>query len=210
MRTTEMHPVRSPANADRSIEGVNDVTDQAIIQLYWARDERAIRETDIAYGAYCRTISCTIVGNKEDAEECVNDTYLQAWNTIPPKKPEKLSAYLGRICRNLSINCVRKMTAHKRGAGEWSSSLDELEACVAGRDDPEKKIDEAALAASLERFVRALPERDQNLFLRRYYYLQPIAEAAAGCGMYESSAKVALHRIRKKLKAHLEREGIDT
>ena len=186
------------------------LTDQAIIQLYWDRDENAIKETDSAYGAYCRTISGTIVGNDEDAEECVNDTYLQTWNTLPPKRPDKLSAYLGRICRNLSINRVRKMSAKKRGASEWTSSLDELEACVAsGSGDPEKSLDEAALAASLERFVRALPEREQNLFLRRYYYLQPIAEAAAGCGMHENNAKVTLHRIRKKLKAHLEKEGFD-
>ena len=196
------------ARTDDSVERVADVTDQAIIQLYWDRDENAIKETDIAYGAYCRTISFTIVGNDEDAQECVNDTYLQTWNSIPPQKPDKLSAYLGKICRNLSINRVRQMTAQKRGAGEWTSSLDELEACIAsGSGDPEKSVDNAALAESLERFVRALPAREQNLFLRRYYYLQPIAEAAAGCGMHENYAKVTLHRIRKKLKAHLEKEG---
>ena len=188
-----------------------NLTDQAIIQLYWDRNENAITETDIAYGTYCRTISGTILGNREDAEECVNDTYLHTWNTLPPQKPAKLSAYLGRICRNLSIDRVRRMTAQKRGASEWTSSLEELEACVAsGGDDPEESVDNAELAASLERFVRGLPERDRNLFLRRYYYLQPIAEAAAGCGMHENSAKVALHRIRKKLKAHLEKEGLGT
>ncbi len=188
---------------------VSDLTDQAIIQLYWERDESAITETDLAYGAYCRTISGTILGNKEDAEECVNDTYLQTWNTLPPKKPESLSAYLGRICRNLSINCVRKKTTKKRGCGEWTASLEELCECVSGSDDPEEAVDSTELAASLERFVRALPDREQNLFLRRYYYLQPIAEAAEGCGINENTAKVTLHRIRKKLKVHLKKEGFD-
>ena len=190
---------------------MTDLTDRAIIQLYWDRDENAITETDAAYGASCRTISCTIIGNREDAEECVNDTYLQTWNSLPPHRPVKLSAYVGRICRNLSINRVRKLTAVKRGGSEWTASLDELEACVvSGRENPEKSIDETELAASLERFVRALPEREKNLFLRRYYYLQPIAQIAASCGMQENNAKVTLHRIRQKLKAHLEKEGIET
>ena len=192
------------------MEEVSFVTDEAIIQLYWERDEAAITETDAAYGAYCRTISGTIVGNREDAEECVNDTYLQTWNTLPPQKPNKLSSYLGRICRNLSINRVRNMSAQKRGSSEWTASLDELEACVnSDSDDPENALDETALAASLERFVRSLSAREQNLFLRRYYYLQPIAQAASGCGMHENNAKVVLHRIRKKLRTHLEREGFD-
>ncbi len=184
------------------------MTDQGIIQLYWARDERAIEETDLAYGKYCRTISCTILGSSEDAEECVNDTYLHTWNAIPPKKPDKLSAFLGRICRNLSIDRIRKKSARKRGGSEWTAALEELEPFVPGGDDPEKNMEDAELAQSLEAFVRGLPERDQALFLRRYYFLQPIAEVAEGCGMRENAAKVALYRIREKLKKHLEREGI--
>ena len=183
------------------------MTDEGIIQLYWDRDERAIGETDAAYGAYCRTISCTITGSAEDAEECVNDTYLHTWNAIPPKKPDKLSAFLGRICRNLSVDKVRKKSARKRGGSEWTAALEEIEYCVPGTDDPEKAVEDEALAASLERFVRGLSAREQNLFLRRYYYLQLIAAAAEGCGMHESTAKVTLHRIRKKLREHLEKEG---
>jgi RNA polymerase sigma-70 factor (ECF subfamily) len=184
------------------------MTDQGIIQLYWDRDERAIEETDLAYGKYCRTISCTILGSKEDAEECVNDTYLHTWNAIPPKKPDKLSAFLARICRNLSVDRIRKKTARKRGGSEWTAALEELEPFVPGGDDPEKTMEDAELAASLETFIRSLTERDQALFLRRYYYLQPIAEAADACGLREGAAKVALYRIREKLKAHLGKEGI--
>ncbi len=183
------------------------MTDQGIIQLYWNRDERAIQETDTVYGAYCRTISGTILCSDEDAEECVNDTYLHTWNAIPPQRPDKLRAFLGRICRNLSVDRVRKKAAKKRGGGEWNVALEEMEMCVPGGEEPEQVVENDVLAKSLEAFVRALPERERILFLRRYYYLQPVSDLAAACGLRENTVNVTLHRIRAKLKLHLEREG---
>ena len=182
--------------------------DRKIVALYWARNEEAIRQTQIKYEAYLMKIAAGILMKREDCEECVNDTYLHTWNAIPPKKPDKLSAFLGRICRNLSIDRIRKKSARKRGGSEWTAALEELEPFIPGGDDPEKSMEDAELAQSLEKFVRGLSERDQALFLRRYYFLQPIAEAAEGCGMRENAAKVSLYRIREKLKKHLEREGI--
>ena len=180
--------------------------DREIICLYRNRDERAVTETDKAYGAYCRSIAQTITGNALDAEECVNDTYLHAWNAIPPQCPEKLSAFLGRITRNLSLDRVRRNHAQKRGGGEYVQITEELEACLPSADDTARDVENAALKSVVNAFLRTLRERDRALFLLRYFYMKPITACAEACGVSENNAKVTLHRLRKKLKAFLEKE----
>ncbi|MCR5485764.1 MAG: sigma-70 family RNA polymerase sigma factor [Clostridiales bacterium] len=180
--------------------------DNEIIRLYWERNERAIEETDAAYGSYCRGISKSIVGNALDAEECVNDTYLRAWNSIPPERPSKLSLFLARITRNLSLDKVRKNNAKKRGSGEYISITEELEACLPAKDDVEKEIENEELSKTVNAFLHTLHERDSALFLLRYFYMKSVAECALRCGMSENGAKVKLHRLRAKLKTYLEKE----
>lgn len=181
--------------------------DREIIRLYWNRDERAIAETDTAYGAYCRSIARTITGSALDAEECVNDTYLHVWNVIPPQCPAKLSAFLGRITRNLSLDRVRRNCAQKRGGGEYAQITDELASCLPSADDTARDVENAELENAVNAYLRTLRERDRALFLLRYFYMKPIAACAIECGISENNAKVMLHRLRKKLKAHLEKEG---
>ena len=182
--------------------------DQEIIQLYWNRDERAIEETDAALGPYCRTISVTILGSREDAEECVNDAYLHLWNVIPPQRPKSLSSFLGRIVRNLSVDKLRRSHAAKRGGGEYPLVLDELSECVPDSGSIEEETENEALKTAMNRFVSALPERDRVLFLLRYFYMKSIRDCAAQCGVSEGSAKVTLHRVRRKLKTYLQKEDI--
>lgn len=179
--------------------------DSEIIRLYWERDERAIRETDTAYGAYCRSIANTILRSAPDAEECVNDTYLHAWNAIPPQKPVKLSPFLARITRNLSIDRLRRLHAGKRG--EYVLITEELAACLSSGEDTENELETQELKAAVNAFLHTLPDRDSTLFLLRYFYLKPIKACAAQCGISETNAKVTLHRLRKKLKEYLEQEG---
>lgn len=182
--------------------------DMAIIELFNRRDERAIRAADDAYGDYCRSISMRILGSRPDAEECVNDTYLHAWNAIPPQCPAKLSLFLGRITRNLSIDRARKNKAAKRGGGVYELLLEELEPFLPGAETVEKAVEDAVLREALNRFLHTLGRRDCTLFLRRYFYGDCVRDAAKRCGISESSAKVTLHRTRKKLQTFLEKEDI--
>ena len=180
--------------------------DREIIKLYWDRDERAIEATDAAYGAYCRAVSMRIVHSHEDAEECVNDAYLRLWNAIPPQCPAFLRTFLGRIVRNLSLDRARRLHAHKRGGGELPLALEELAECVPDLRDVEQTVENAELGKVLNAFVQALPQRDAVLFTMRYFYLYSVQDCAARCGMHENAARVALHRIRKKLRQTLEQE----
>ena len=181
--------------------------DREIIRLYWNRDERAIEETDTAYGAYCRAIAKTILASPLDAEECVNDVYLHVWNAIPPQCPAKLSAFLARITRNLSLDRLRKNRAKKRGGGEYVPITEELEACLPSADNTAKEIENAELEQKVNSFLRTLHERDRALFLLRYFYMKPITECAIECGISEGNTKVTLHRLRRKLGKVLEKEG---
>lgn len=182
--------------------------DCAIIALYEQRDERAIEETDAVYGAYCRKIAMDILDSPPDAEECVNDTYLRTWNSIPPQKPSKLSAFLGRITRNLSIDRARKNRAAKRGNGVYTALLEELEPFLPCADSVEKAVEDAELTKAINDFLHTLPKRDCTLFLLRYFYGQSVRDAATKCGLSENSGKVTLHRIRRKLQSYLEQEDI--
>ena len=183
--------------------------DRDIVALYFARSENAIAETARKFGAYCRTIAYNILHNREDAEECVNDTYWGAWNSIPPQRPRRLMAYLGRITRNLSLNRLRGYSAEKRGQGQAALALCELEECVPDRTGVEQLVGERLLVNALNAFLRAQPEQKRAVFIRRYWYLSPIGEIAGEFGMSESKVASMLFRMRKALRKFLIKEGIE-
>ena len=182
--------------------------DHAIIDLYWAREEQALVETQRKYGAYCWTIAHNILKNKEDTEECVNDTYMRAWNAIPPQRPSVLQAFLGKITRNLCLDRYKAGKAGKRGGGQLALALEELSFCIPGGEDPAARLEAAELGKLLDRFLRTLPEKDCCVFMRRYWYVDSMAEIAHRYHMAEGSVKSSLHRTRQKLKEFLEQEGV--
>jgi RNA polymerase sigma-70 factor (ECF subfamily) len=181
--------------------------DAAIIGLYWARDQRAIAETDEKYGPFCRRMALNILTVREDAEECVNDAYHQAWNTMPPQRPDSLRAYLGRIVRNLSLDLWRRNHAQKRDRG-MEQLLGELEDCVPARQSVEQDVEAAELTRLLARWLEGLPPRDRALFLRRYWNGEPVTAIAAAAGEPANRVSQRLARLRKRLRNTLEREGI--
>ena len=180
--------------------------DRAIIGLYWSRSESAIAETDQKYGPYCYSIAHNILSSPEDAEECVNDTYLAAWRTIPPKKPAVLSTFLGKITRRLSIDRWRSRTAYKRGSGELPLALEELGEC-AGGETPEAALQRRELALRFNSFLSTLPETERSVFLCRYWYLDSVGKISETFGFSQSKVSTMLHRTRKKLRTVLEKEG---
>jgi RNA polymerase sigma-70 factor (ECF subfamily) len=181
--------------------------DQQIVDLYWKRDESAIAETQKKYGKYCHTIAYAILHSHEDAEECVNDTYLRAWGAIPPAKPGRLSTFLGKITRNLSLDRYEKNTAQKR-SGPVELVLDELSECIPDADSALDPIDMIALGDAINAFLEGLPQKTRQIFLRRYWYMSPVKDIARDTGMSEGAVKVSLMRTRESFKAYLEKEGI--
>ncbi len=181
--------------------------DYQIVELYWQRTADAIQETDRKYGAYCFAIANNILHNAEDSEECVNDTWLNAWNAMPPQKPTKLQMFLAKITRNISINLYNARSAQKRGGGEVVLVLDELSECLASDSDVESEYEAKELGQCIRRFVRELPERDGNVFVRRYFFAESVAQIAKRYGLTDNNVMVILSRTRKKLKAHLVKEG---
>ena len=182
--------------------------DQALIELYWNRNEDAIAQTPQKYGVRCRGIAFRILEIQEDAEECVNDTYLQAWNNIPPQRPAVFRAWLGKIARNLALTRYRKLHAEKRGGGQTALALEELQECVSGSQSIETEEERKEIAAVINRFLASLPVSQRNVFLRRYWHVTPIAEIAKTYGMTEGQVTSMLHRSRKKLRKMLEQEGV--
>ena len=182
--------------------------DNQIIDLYWVRSQQAIAESERKYGAYCRTVARNILDRAEDAEECVNDTWLRAWNTIPPQRPTFLQAFFGKLTRNLSLGRWRRDRAQKRGGSQVELALDELEDCLAARDRVDETLNAQITARLISDFVRQLPQQDRLLFLRRYWYLDDIQTLAKTFGMGQSQVKSRLHRIRLRLKTELEKEGV--
>lgn len=183
--------------------------DSAIIDLFWARDERAISETKTKYGRLCHSIAFNILTNRQDAEECESDTWMQAWNSIPPQRPSVLSAYLGKIARNLALNRWKSNHAEKRGGGEVLLSLDELADCVSGLDPITDQPDDGTIIECIERFLDTVSPEKQRVFLLRYWQLEPVAVIARRCGCSESKIASMLFHLRKKLRLFLEKEGID-
>ena len=181
--------------------------DKKIVDLYWERSEAAILETQTKYGRYCHHIAYNILFSEEDAAECVNDTYIKAWRAMPPHRPERLSAFLGKITRNTALDYCIHNNAKKR-SGYTTLILDEMEECI---PDPKSKTDlsdELALKDAINGFLQSLPQQTRIIFLRRYWYLSPIREIARDYDLTESNVKVTLHRTRNKFKHYLEKEGI--
>lgn len=183
--------------------------DYDIIRLFFARDEKAIQAVSEKYGNYCGAIAGNILNNREDTEECVNDTYLKAWNSIPPHKPLRLRTYLGKITRNLAFDLYKKRTAKKRGGGELLTVLDELGECVAGENDLQKEFDRIELEDAINSFLGTLPEEKCALFVRRYWYAESIPEIAERYGMSTNNVSVTLNRLRKQLKNYLAERGFE-
>ena len=183
--------------------------DEKIVSLYWDRDERAIGETEAKYDRYLTKIAMNILSNYEDSRESVNDTYLAAWNSMPPHRPTVLSTYLAKITRRLSIDIFRGRTRLKRQGSEYAISLSELGECVSGGNTTEEIVNVKLLADAIGIYLRTLPADARNLFLCRYYFLDSLKEAARECGMTEAKAKSLLHRTRLGLKAHLRKEGFE-
>lgn len=181
--------------------------DIKILDLYWQRDEEAIVQTDHKYGRYCRSIAHNILHDPCDSEECVNDTWMQAWDSIPPARPKVLRLFLARITRNLSINRYEAKSTQKRGGGQTGLVLDELAECLADSHDVEREVEVKALGECVAQFVRSLPEREGNLFVRRYFYVESVSMIATRYHLSENNVMVILSRTRKKLKTHLEQEG---
>lgn len=181
--------------------------DGRIVELYWQKNADAITESNSKYGAYCFAIANHILRSKEDAEECVNDTWLNAWNAIPPQKPGNLKIFLAKLVRNLSLNRMDARNAKKRGGGEIALVLDELGECLASDSDVEGAYEQKELGESIRRFVRQLPRRDGDVFVRRYFFIEPVDEIAGRYGMTKNHVMVILSRTRKKLKTYLVKEG---
>lgn len=182
--------------------------DKKIIDLYWNRCESAIAETDKKYGRYCNTIAFNILHNREDAEECVNDTYFKVWGVIPTLRPLKFSAFIGKITRNLSLNKYEYYHAQKRGQGETQVVFEELEGCVTGSGNVEDVVEDMLLTEKINQFLESLSAEKRKIFMRRYWYFSNIKEIAADYRMSESKVKMILLRTRNALKEYLEQEGI--
>lgn len=181
--------------------------DGQILDLYWSRDQRAIQETDGKYGGLLRSIAWNLLHSREDSEECVNDTYLRAWEAIPPTRPRAFRTWLGRITRNLSLDRWKERRAEKRGGGA-ELLLGELEECLPAGGGTGRAVEDWELAELLNGFLRALSREGRAMFLRRYWYGQSVAEVAAALGCGEGKVKSALFRSRKALREYLEKEGI--
>lgn len=182
--------------------------DCAIIDLYWSRSEDAIRETAAKYGAYCRAIARSILGDPQDEEECINDTWIKAWNAMPDSRPNRLKLFLGKLTRSSACDAVRAKTAQKRGGGVYVEALEELGECVPAVPGADEIVESRELEAILNRFLRTLPERDCNIFLRRYWYAESLEEISDRYSVKQNTVKTSLYRSREKLRKYLEKEGV--
>lgn len=182
--------------------------DNQIIDLYFARSEQAIQETDNKYGRYCYRISYNILENQEDAEECVSDTYMAAWKSIPPTRPKMFTAFLGKISRHISLDRWRKMSAGKRGGGETALALEELGECIADSNSPEKTLRTKEFRAAMNRFLSDLSATDRILFVSRYWYLRSAQYISEKTGLAEPAVRTRLFRIRAKLRRFLTEEDL--
>jgi len=181
--------------------------DKCIIELYNRRDEKAITETSKKYGDYCFSIANNILANRQDSEECVNDTWLRTWNSIPPARPDSLKLFLAKITRNLSFNRYNERKAEKRGGGETVISLEEISELVSGVSDPTDELMEEELMRTVNTFLRKASKRDRGIFVCRYFYVEPVKRIAQKYGVSESNVHKILSRMRIRLKEHLEKEG---
>lgn len=179
-----------------------------IIELFFKRDESAVEKTAETYGSYCKKIAMNILDSHEDSEECVNDAFLKAWELIPPNRPEKLSAFLGKLTRNLAINKLKYRSAEKRGSLKSDLILDELSEVISDNSSVELEQERKELIREINGFLRKLPGQKRNVFIRRYWYCDSVKEIAVSNGLSENNVSVILNRTRKKLKQHLEKKGM--
>ena len=181
--------------------------DARIVEMYWNRDEDAIPVTADKYGRYCKSVAVNILGSTEDADECVNDTYLAAWNSMPPHRPNFLSTFLGKLTRNLSFNRHKRNTAEKRGGGEISAVLDELSDIVSGKDNVEEAIEHRELMRDIDSFLESLPKKKRDIFIRRYWYTDSVNDISARYGLKPSAVSMMLKRLCLKMREHLTERG---
>ena len=181
--------------------------DKAIVELYFARSEKAISETAVKYGGYCYSIANNILSNKEDSEESVNDTYLAAWNNMPPRSPSILATFLGKITRYISLDRWKSRSAYKRGGGEVTLALEELDEFLSSSESTEQAVEKKELLRSINRFLDNLPETERNMFVCRYWYLDPVQQIANRYGFTLSKTASMLRRTREKLCKQLKKEG---
>ena len=182
--------------------------DASIIALYFARDENAIRETADRFGSACMSNAVHILGSREEAEEIVNDTYFELWRSIPPKRPDHLTAYILTIVRHLAMNRIKHKQAKKRGGGSVQLALEELDNILPAEDDVQGQTEKNITADAINRFLGTLPKEQRILFLRRYWHFQTPKEIASALGLSESNVRVTLMRLRAKLKEYLEKEDL--
>ena len=182
--------------------------DKSIVDLYWQRSENAIRETDARYGSYCRIIAYNVLTDSEDAEECVNDTWLRAWNSMPSHRPTHLAPYLGKISRNLAISRLRKRNSMKRGNGAGNLAFEELCECLDSGTCVESEIEIKELSQYIRSFLASLDTEPRYIFIARYWYMASIEEIADKFGFSQSKVKSALMRTRRQLKSYLEVNGL--
>ena len=183
--------------------------DKEIIGLYLDRNEQAITATSEKYGTYCKSISVNILKNDEDAEECVNDTYMKTWNAIPPQIPVIFSLFLGKIVRNISFNKYRHNNSQKRGGSEMPLILDELGEIVSGKESVEDEIDKKELLRAINGFLNSISEHKRGIFIRRYWYSDKVSDIAKRYGKSENSVSVELNRVRKNLREYLLKRGFE-
>ena len=183
--------------------------DEWIVRLYWDRNETAISESSKKYGAYCTAIADHILLNRSDTEECVNDTWLHAWNAMPPHMPSVLSVFLGKITRNLAFDRFRKLRREKRGGSSFDVVLDELAECVSGSDNTERRWEEKELIDEINRFLSHLSREQRYMFLLRYWYADPVSDIAERFQTSANNVSVTLSRVRQRLKWHLIERGFD-
>lgn len=182
--------------------------DKKIIELYWARREDAIRETAVKYGKLCRFVVNNILASREDSEECINDTWLGLWNSIPPERPGRFSAFVSRVARNQALKKYEYLSAAKRNP-EAACSLEELEECVSGRDCVETELENRRIEQAIDDFLRQLSEEKRNIFLRRYWYFESVDGICRHTGFSQSKVKSMLYNLRRRLREHLEKEDIE-
>ena len=181
--------------------------DADIVELYFRRDQQALAETEAKYGTYLNRISMNVLGDREDAAECVNDAYLGAWNAMPPTRPASLRAFLGKIARRLSLNRLRERLAERRGGGETARAIEELGELLPSGRDAQREAEARELTRTLNGFLRGLPARERAVFMRRYWFFDSLSEIARASGKTEAAVKSQLHRTREKLRDYLDKEG---
>ena len=185
------------------------MTDGEIVKLFWKRNEKALELTRTKYGSYCRSIAFNILRNGEDAEECVNDSLLNAWNSIPPSKPQNLRTYMGKLVRNASINRFEHYSAQKRGGTQTELAISELENLLSDNGDALATFESEAITRCINTMLQNSSKEKRTVFVRRYWYLDSIADIAKAYSLSESKVTSILFRMRKELKEELEKEGVN-